>query len=310
MPQPRHALVLTAGLGTRLHPLTMVRAKPAIPVAGTPMIARIIAGLAAGGVTDIVLNLHHLPHTLTSIVGDGSDLGVRVRYTWEPVILGSAGGPRRALQVLGADTFFIVNGDTLTTVDLRSLAASHESSGALVTMALTPNHQPERYGGVKLDGRNAVVGFPKKGSPAQSYHFVGVQVAHAEAFLPLEEGRPLNTVGAVYDELIGRCPGAIVGSVSEADFWDVGTPGDYLRTSLAFAAAESGGNLRPGLGSRIDPAADIGGSIVWDDVTIGPGCKLRDCIVADGVQVPHDAAYSKQILVCDGNGGISASSYE
>src|SRR6266508_141826 len=88
----RHALVLTAGLGTRLRPLTDVRAKPAIPVAGEPMIRRIITWLASRGVTDLVLNLHHLPHTLTAVVGDASDLGVRVRYSWEqPTILDDCG---------------------------------------------------------------------------------------------------------------------------------------------------------------------------------------------------------------------------
>src|SRR3979490_3361045 len=89
-----HALLLTAGLGTRLRPLTDVRAKPAIPVAGEPMVRRIIRWLASYGIDDFVLNLHHRPETLTAAVGDGSDLRVRVRYSWEqPRILGSAGGP-------------------------------------------------------------------------------------------------------------------------------------------------------------------------------------------------------------------------
>src|SRR5476651_2526235 len=89
----RHALVLTAGLGTRLRPLTDVRAKPAIPVAGEPMIRRIAARLVSQGVDDLVLNLHYRPETLTAVLGDGRDLGARVRYSWElPRILGSAGG--------------------------------------------------------------------------------------------------------------------------------------------------------------------------------------------------------------------------
>src|SRR5712691_11345965 len=125
----RHALLLTAGLGTRLRPLTDVRAKPAIPVAGEPLVRRIIAWLAAHGVTDLVLNLHHLPATISSIVGDGRDLGVRVRYSWEqPRILGSAGGPRLAAPIVGTERFFIVNGDTLTDVDLRALADAHSAS--------------------------------------------------------------------------------------------------------------------------------------------------------------------------------------
>src|SRR5579863_10125505 len=103
--QPDVALVLTAGLGTRLRPLTTVRAKPAIPVAGVPLIRRIVAWLASQRVTHLVLNLHHLPETLTRVVGDGGDLGVRVRYSWEqPRVLGSAGGPRLALPIVGRST--------------------------------------------------------------------------------------------------------------------------------------------------------------------------------------------------------------
>src|SRR5213078_3877622 len=110
----------------RLRPLTDVRAKPAIPVAGRPMIRRIAAWLVSQGVDDLVVNLHHRPETLTAVLGDGHDLGARVRYSWElPRILGSAGGPRLARPIVGAGTFFIINGDTLTDVDLRDTAAAH-----------------------------------------------------------------------------------------------------------------------------------------------------------------------------------------
>src|SRR5882757_4599514 len=151
MPTPR-ALVLTAGLGTRLSPLTNVRAKPAMPVAGEPLIRRIVTWLVQNGVTDLVLNLHHRPETLTAVLGDGHDLGARVRYSWEqPRILGSAGGPRLARAIVGAETFLIINGDTLTDLDLRPLCEAHEASGALVTLALVPNREFLRYGGVQLD---------------------------------------------------------------------------------------------------------------------------------------------------------------
>src|SRR5207249_11606734 len=147
---PSHALVLTAGLGTRLRPLSDVRAKPAIPVAGEPIVRRIIAWLAANGVADLVLNLHHRPDTLTAVVGDGSDLAVRVRYSWEqPVVLGSAGGPRQALPLLATDRFFIINGDTLTDVDPRAVMRAHDAAHGLVTLALVPNREPQRYGGVQ-----------------------------------------------------------------------------------------------------------------------------------------------------------------
>ena len=310
MPLPRHALVLTAGLGTRLQPLTSVRAKPAIPVAGVPMARRIIAWLASNLVTEIVLNLHHLPHTVTGLVGDGSDLSASVRYSWEPAVLGSAGGPRRALPILGVDTFFIVNGDTLTDVDLPALASAHESSGALVTMALVPNREPERYGGVSLDERRRVSGFPRRGAAATgSYHFVGVQVARAEAFQTLADGQPVNSVGGVYDALLAARPGAVGGYVCEAAFWDVGTTADYWRTSVAWAAAEAGGVFTPGPGSTIDPTATITRSIIWDDVQIGAGCALERCIVTDGVRVPDGARHQGQVLVRAAGGGVTATSF-
>jgi len=95
------ALVLTAGQATRLRPLSLVRAKAAVPVAGIPIAERILRNLAAIGVRDAVLNLHHLPETLPRRVGDGTTLGMRVRYSWETPLLGSAGGPRRARPLLG-----------------------------------------------------------------------------------------------------------------------------------------------------------------------------------------------------------------
>src|SRR5262245_19754304 len=148
----RHALILTAGLGTRLRPLTDVRAKPAIPVGGEPMVRRIIRWLVSQGVSELVLNLHHRPETITAVVGDGSDLDASVRYSWEqPNVLGSAGGPRLALPLLGVNRFFVINGDTLTDVDLVALAGSHEQAGALVTLALVPNREFDWYGGVLLD---------------------------------------------------------------------------------------------------------------------------------------------------------------
>ena len=174
MPAPRHALLLTAGLGTRLRPLTEVRAKPAIPVAGEPLVRRIIAWLAANGVTDLVLNLHHLPETLTASVGDGSDLSARVRYSWEqPAVLGSAGGPRQALSIIGAETFLIVNGDTLTDVNLPALVDAHRESGAWVTLALVPNTQPEKYSGVALNEDGTFARWVARGEKVASFHFVG-----------------------------------------------------------------------------------------------------------------------------------------
>src|SRR5579872_6395571 len=240
--QPDVALVLTAGLGTRLRPLTDVRAKAAIPVAGVPIVRRIAAWLAAQHVTRLVLNLHHRPETVTAVLGDGEDLGVHVRYSWEqPRVLGSAGGPRLALPIVGARTFFVINGDTLTDLDLSTLARAHTASGARVTLALVPNREFLRYGGVRIDAQARVTGFVVKGPSAEgSYHYIGVQIVDADVFAALTSGEPAQSIGGVYDALIAAQPGAVRGFVCDAAFWDVGTVADYWRTSRAFADPSAG----------------------------------------------------------------------
>jgi len=236
-----HALVLAAGLGTRLRPLTLTRAKPAMPIGGDPLVRRILRWLADEHVDDVVVNLHYLPHTITAIVGDGSDLGLRVRYSWEqPQILGSAGGPRRAAPIIGAPSFFVVNGDTLTDLSLAPLARDHESSGALVTIALIPNREPDRYGGACLDENGRISGFVARGpSAAGSYHVIGVQAAQADAFAGLKDGEPANSVRGLYEQLIAAQPGSIRGYICTARFWDIGTPEDYASTDAAFGAGGS-----------------------------------------------------------------------
>ena len=295
----RQALVLAAGLGTRLRPLTDVRAKPAIPVAGEPMIRRIIRWLAASGVDDVVVNLHHLPQTIAAVVGDGRDLGVRARYSWEqPRILGSAGGPRLAGPIVGARRFWIVNGDTLTDLDLAAIEQSHDASHARVTLGLVANREFLRYGGVRLDEDRRVTGFTPRGPAAEgSYHFVGVQLVEADVFDGLRAGEPASTIGGVYDRLIAVDRDAIRGQVCTASFVDVGTPADYWRTSEAFAATTAGRPPWIGRNVSIDVSSRVTRSILWDDVRVGAGAVLDECIAADGVLVPDGAEYRRKILV-------------
>ena len=301
----RHALVLTAGLGTRLRPLTDVRAKPAIPVAGVPMIRRITGWLVSQGVDDLVLNLHRRPETLTAVLGDGRDLGARVRYSWEvPRILGSAGGPRLARSLIDSATFLIVNGDTLTDVDLEGLADTHAASGALVTLALVPNREFLRYGGVQVDAQGRVTGFVRRGPMAEgSHHFIGVQMVDGRVFDAVESGAAASTIGGIYDALIQSQPDRVRAFVSEAAFSDVGTPGDYWRTSQALAAAERNSGANAGRGTRINASARLTRSILWDDVEVEAGVELDECIVTDGVRVSPGATHRREILIQGEDGG-------
>ncbi|MGE0704322.1 MAG: sugar phosphate nucleotidyltransferase [Vicinamibacterales bacterium] len=301
---PPAALLLTAGLGQRLAPLTEVRAKPAVPLAGEAIERRILRSLAAQRVTDVVLNLHYRPESIAAVVGDGSDLGVRVRYSWEqPQILGGAGGPRRALPIIGADRFFIVNGDTLTDVSLDRLAAAHAASGALVSLAVTPNHEPQRYGGIRMDRDGRVSGFARRGVEARgSFHFVGVQVVEAAAFVNLSPDSPTASIGGLYDALLAGQAGSVMGVVFESPaFWDVGTVEDYWRTSQAWLTHEAPGAWC-GESTHVDPGARITRSIVWDDVRIPRGCVIDECIVTDGVHLAEGSQYERSILIASQQG--------
>ena len=294
----RHALVLTAGLGTRLRPLSDVRAKPAIPVAGEPMVRRIITWLAAFGVTELVLNLHHRPETLTAVVGDGADLSVRVRYSWEPRLLGSAGGPRLALPLIAADPFLIVNGDTITDVDPAGLCDAHAATDALVTLALVPNREFDRYGGVLLDADGCVTGFVPRGpSAAGSFHYIGIQVARPAAFHAIHSGEVARSIGGVYEGLMAARRGSVRGFVCDAQFWDVGTTDDYWRTAREFAARSGMADLGVGRGASIDPSARVTGSILWDDVQIGADAVVDNCILTDGVSVAPGAVHRGEVLI-------------
>jgi NDP-sugar pyrophosphorylase family protein len=300
--------VLTAGLGTRLRPLTYSRAKAAVPVNGEALARRVIRALARQGICDLILNLHHLPHTIAAVVGDGADLGVRVRYSWEQPVLGSAGGPRRALALLAADDpFLIVNGDTLTDLDVGVLLSAHGSSGAEVTMAVIPNPRPDKYGGVLVAGDGRVVGFagprqprPPDGADAESYHFIGVQAVRPAAFAGLPDGVPTESVGSLYPQLIRRNPGSIRAVVCTASFQDIGTPRDYLETSLALAAVE-GDRLAAGRRTTIHDSARLTRTVVWDDASIGANASLAGCVVADGARVAAGSSYEDVAIVPAGS---------
>jgi mannose-1-phosphate guanylyltransferase len=296
--RPR-ALVLTAGLGTRLRPLTCVRAKAAVPVNGEPLVRRILRWLAGYRIRDVVLNLHHRPETIAAVVGDGSDLDLRVRYSWEQPVLGSAGGPRHALPLLadgGAESFLIVNGDTLTDLDLGALLDAHAASRARVTMALIPNPRPDKYGGVRLSAGGAVTGFTRAGTAGESFHFIGVQVADARVFGDLEDGVPAESVNHLYPRLIAREEGSVTGFVSNASFRDIGTAADYLATCLDLAREEPD-RLLLGARAKIDPSARVARTALWDDVTLEAGVELEECIVGDGVRIPEGASYRRCAIV-------------
>src|SRR3982751_5962221 len=136
------AMILAAGFGTRLFPLTIDRTKPAIPFLGKPLVGYVAEYLAQFGTSDVVVNLHHQPQSVIDALGDGSSFGVKIDYTIEqPAILGTAGALDNARDCLEDDTFLVVNGKIITNIDIKAALENHHASGALATMILKPNHK-------------------------------------------------------------------------------------------------------------------------------------------------------------------------
>ena len=266
------ALVLAAGRGTRLDPLTRLTAKAAVPVAGRTLIEHVLDWVRTQGVTDVVLNLHHLPATITAVVGDGAHLGLSIRYSWEQPLLGSAGGPRRAMPLLASEEFLIVNGDTLCTFDVAPMVTAHAASGADVTMAVIPNPNPDHYNGLVVDDQGVVTGFAPRGQAAGTWHFIGVQVARSSVFAGLPDGVPSETVAGFYRDVIRDTPGRIRAWMASTSFLDVGTPRDYLQAT----------------GQPV---------VIWPQATVDDGADLNECVVAGPIHVPRGFRARSSVLV-------------
>lgn len=299
---PWPALVLAAGLGTRLAPLTNRRAKPSLPVAGRPLIARILDHLQQARIRRVVINLHAHADSITAIVGDGRAWNLDVSYSWEPAILGSGGGPARALPLLAHDRFFILNGDTLSGVDLESLAAAHMQSEAGATL-VTTDADITRYNALGASEDGALMSRVSRGTaPApgeQLWHFAGVQAVNASVFARVPTDCPSDILADVYLPWVQHHPGLIRILPTRTSFHDIGTPGDYLATCLALAGP-NGPRQRQGVGCTIAPTATITDSVLWDHVQIGPDACVSCCIVTDGVSVPAGMRYHRQVLTPDG----------
>ncbi len=133
------AMILSAGYGTRLWPLTEDRTKPAIPILGKPLVGYVAEYLARYGCDEIVVNLHHRPDSVRRALGDGSKFGVKLHYVEEPEILGTGGGIDNARALLDGETFIVVNGKIITDINLDAALQTHRRTRALATLVVLPN---------------------------------------------------------------------------------------------------------------------------------------------------------------------------
>ncbi len=300
------AMILAAGFGTRLFPLTIDRTKPAIPFLGKPLVGYVAEYIAKFGITDIVVNLHHQPQSVIEALGDGSDFGVNIEYTVEvPDILGTAGALDFAREHLENDTFLIVNGKIITDIDISAAVDAHKRSGAIATMVLKPNHKREKFTVVHTRDR-MIDYFGPHATPVgeaelrDTEHeivtplmFTGIHIVEPELLDLIPRGKFSDTVTDIYIPYI-KGGGKIAAHVADGDWYELSTIPRYLDISLAMMGAC---NLHIGSNCVMKGAVGLRDSIIWDDVTIGDGATLYRTIVADGVTIGPGEHYENAAIV-------------
>lgn len=186
------AMVLAAGFGTRLRPLTDRTPKPLIDVGGRPMIAYPLLLLRAAGIVDVLINLHHLGDQIRRALGDGSQHGLRLTYSEENPILDTGGAIKKAESFLGGDTFVIANADTIVDLDLPAMLAFHRARGGISTMLLRDDPEVQRYGAIEVDAKDRVrrfLGIPADvADPLTPLMYGGVWIFEPRVFEFMEPG--------------------------------------------------------------------------------------------------------------------------
>jgi mannose-1-phosphate guanylyltransferase/mannose-1-phosphate guanylyltransferase/phosphomannomutase len=166
-------MLLGAGLGTRLRPITYELPKPLVPVLGEPVMGHILRLLARHGFTDVVCNLHYYPDMVRERFGDGSEHGVKLTYEYEEELLGTAGGVRNVRDFFGGDTFLVISGDALTDIDLTRLWERHKEAGGIATLSLKRVADPSQLGVVIVADDGRIRGFQEKPDPAEALSDLG-----------------------------------------------------------------------------------------------------------------------------------------
>jgi NDP-sugar pyrophosphorylase family protein len=313
-------MILAAGVGSRMQPLTSLRAKPALPVLNRPLLHWTLERLARHGVTDAVVNLHHLPESVTGVVGDGRAFGIRVVYSRERTILGTGGGPRKVRLLLGDEPFLLVNGDMLFDFDLSRLVARHRESGALATLALKPNPDVRAYRPIVTGPDGWVRWLPGMGRrrPGIASLFTGIHVMEPGLLARLSAG-PADSVRDLYAPLIAE-GGRILGVRVAGPWRDLGCPSLYLEAqvkhlsagasaradrSLVDSSAHLGRGARlersvVGAGAVVGDGARVVGSVLWAGARVGAGAVVRRTVVTDGGVVAASESVSNRVVMSSG----------
>ncbi len=295
------AMILSAGYGTRLWPLTEDRTKPAIPILGKPLVGYVAEYLARNGCDEIVVNLHHRPESVRRALGDGSRFGVNLHYVEEPEILGTSGAIDNARALLDGETFAVVNGKIITDIDLSAAFETHRRTGALATLVLLPNVACERFSVVESDG-GFLRGFG--GMPAQDEYsadapplmFTGIQILEPKIFDYIPPGVFSHSTTDVYPQAVAKGERIAV-HVAKGNWYELSTIQRYLDISLLLLR-QRGESLTTGAGGDISAGAEVSESILWDKVVVESGARVRRAVLGDSVRIAADDVIENAAVVC------------
>jgi mannose-1-phosphate guanylyltransferase len=227
------AMILAAGSGTRLGALTASRPKPMLELNGKPLLEYVIRRLAHAGVTDAVVNTHQHAETIPRHFGDGSAFGVRLTYSHEPTLMGTAGAVKQVEPFFSAGPFLLAYGDNLTTCDFSRLADTHRASGAIATVALFWKQNAAPHSAVDFDADGRITSFvekPRAAAAAGAWISAGIAILEPAVFSFIDAGRPSDFGFDVFPRLVASGQRLQGYQMSEDEgLWWIDTPADYAR---------------------------------------------------------------------------------
>jgi mannose-1-phosphate guanylyltransferase/mannose-1-phosphate guanylyltransferase/phosphomannomutase len=321
------AMVLAAGLGTRLRPITYAMPKPMVPVVNRPVMEHIVRLLARNGFSEAIANLHWFPETIEGHFGDGSEFGIELTYSREEKLLGTSGGVRNAAGFLG-DSFVVISGDALTDIDLGAMRDFHESHDGIATLATKRVRDTSQFGVAITGADGRIQGFQEKPEPAEALSDLancGIYMFRSEIFDFFPEPGTSKAAGpddpaGFADWAMDVFPALLEGDVAfysheiEAYWNDIGNldelrqgnldalrgavqvePGPEevaagIRSASSLQGAEVEGPALIGSGVELGDGARIQGpTIVGDGCRIGDGAWVRDSILLAGTEVAAGA---------------------
>lgn len=315
-------MVLAAGLGTRFRPVTETMPKPLVPLCNRPLVGWAIDSLITAGVSEVVVNLHHHPLQLKSWLEAEYAGRCEIRYSFEPEILGTGGGLRRAREHFEReDVFFLVNGDSLQFPPWAELVSSMGTTGAVASMLLRHPPLDDSFTNVWFDGiRVTAIGASGSG---EALMFSGVHALTPDVFEYLPDSEFSGMTEDFYVPMLQSGERAITGVVHDGLWYDVGSPARYLQASRELTGALVRGEAGMPRGSGITGDASIGasdsrlegqvsksvagrGSVVeagavvvdsalWDGARVGSGARIESSIIGTGVTVPADSVLANAL---------------